>query len=86
MSQPALRMKTAAARLGIGPQQLRQQLRALGGITATGRARPHWVCEGWLIEQHRQYHHPVTGWRWYTRIEITEPGLVALFGMIHRAA
>jgi len=44
------------------------------------------VREGWLKEEHTQYHHPVVGWTWRTRIDITEAGLVELWGRIQRAA
>jgi len=86
MSQPTYRIKQAAYRLGIKPGQLRDQLRDMGAITAEERAHPTWVREGWLKEEHTQYHHPVVGWTWRTRIDITEAGLAELFGRIDQAA
>lgn len=86
MSQPTYRIKHAAQRLGTKPSQLRQQLRDMGAITEDERAHPSWVREGWLKEDHRQYHHPVVGWKWRTRIDITEAGLAELWGRIRRAA
>ena len=86
MSQPTYRIKQAAQRLGTKPSQLRHQLRAMGAITEDERAHPSWVREGWLKEDHRQYHHPVVGWKWRTRIDITEAGLVELWARIRRAA
>ncbi|MCK5886867.1 MAG: hypothetical protein KAG70_10290, partial [Alcanivorax sp.] len=64
MSQPTYRIKHAAQRLGTKPSLLRQQLRDMGAITEDERAHPAWVREGWLKEDHRQYHHPVVGWKW----------------------
>ncbi|MCK0153890.1 hypothetical protein MWU49_09255 [Alcanivorax sp. S6407] len=86
MSQPALRISEAAQRLGTNPSHLRQRLHQLGAITPEGRAHPEWVREGWLKEEQFQYQHPVVGWRWSTRIDITEAGLVELFGQLDNAA
>lgn len=86
MSQPTLRMKDAAQRLGTQPSHLRHRLQQLGAITPEGRAHQHWVREGWLHEEQFQYRHPVTGWRWTIRIDITETGLVELFGLLDNAA
>ncbi|MCG8393335.1 MAG: hypothetical protein MI745_09650 [Pseudomonadales bacterium] len=86
MSQPTYRIKHAAQRLGIKPGQLRNRLRELGAITQEERAHPTWVREGWLKEEHRQFYHPVVGWKWQTRIDITEAGLVELWARIRRAA
>jgi len=86
MSQPTYRIKQAAQRLGTKPSQLREQLRAMGAITEDERAHPAWVREGWLKEEHKQYCHPVVGWAWFIRIDITEAGLVELWARIRRAA
>lgn len=86
MNQPTLCLKSAAERLGTKPSHLRQRLQELGAITPEGRAHPYWVREGWLHEEQFQYRHPVTGWRWTTRIDITETGLVELFGLLDNAA
>lgn len=86
MNQPSYRIKQAAQKLGIKPSTLRNQLRQMGAITQENRAHAKWVREGWLIENSTQYYHPVVGWKWNTRIDITEAGLVELWAHIQRAA
>jgi hypothetical protein len=86
MNQPAIRISEAAHRLGTNPSHLRQRLVQLGAITPEGKAHPEWVREGWLKEEQFQYRHPIVGWRWNIRIDITEAGLVELFGQLDNAA
>lgn len=80
------RMSVAARRLGLTKALLRTQLRHLGAITEDKRANPLWVRQGWLHEEQFQYQHPAVGWRWCTRIEITESGMTELFSRIHNKA
>lgn len=84
--KPALRLSAAAPRLGITEKSLRKKLQHLGAITSQGTAHPNWVREGWLQQEDFQYYHKSMGWRWASRIDITEAGLVELFGLIDSAA